>query len=320
MAKFIRGPFRTVEDVKAEVRTLRDEGYRDQDITIVASRKEDIRTLDEETPLQVMDNDAQSVSRETEVPFWQQLTDAFTGNSFNYDYQDVSNEPGAVDEDPRTLLAGYRKNLENGEILLLVDDSLLNKESRFNLDVLNENQAENTGDRPASEERNVDPTEVMEETIPEQDSHPDIEDTEEVLGQETPYVPGDAPAGKSASDLLEEAEHAPDGEADTGDRVRSRTYVPDSVPTDDPDINAEDLVDMPEDNRAYSQPDSVPEDRSGLPDADPLTEDADNSPGFYRKNLAVDEDDDFPEVIDADRDSLITYDPDGDDEDPLRRK
>lgn len=311
MAKFVRGPFRTVEEVKTEVRTLREEGYRDQDITIVAAREDAVRTLDEETPIQVVNDDAQKVLSEEEAPFWQRLTEAFTGRSFNYDDVDISNEQGAADEDPRALLAGYRKSLDNGEIVLLVDDSLLNKEARFNLDALNGNQADNRDSEPAPKERDADPTEVMEETVPEQDSHPDIEDTEEVLGQETPYVPGDAPAGKSATDLQDE----------TGgqEQARSRTFVPGNVPTDDPGIHTEDLMDLPEDNRAYSKPDTVPEDRSGLADEDTLAQDNEEDTGFYRKNLAV-EDDDFPEVIDADRDTLITYDPDADDEDPLRSK
>lgn len=333
MPKFVRGPFRNVEEAKAELRDLMEKGYRDQDITIVTAKKEDARILDEETPMQVVDEDARDIASQEKRPFWQQITNAFTGYFFNYDYRENYEHPDEQEtneDDPQTLLAGYRENLENGELVIIVDDSILNKESRFNFDALEKEQAGTTDNQPREEKRNADPAEAMEETTPEQDSHPDIEDTEEVLEQETPYVPGDTPAGKSAADMRD----------DNQDTSQRQTYVPDEttsekdwseersntlnldtepVPTDDPSIHGDDLVDMPENNDAYSKPDDVPEDRSGLTDAE-WEDDSDAEPGFYRENLAVQDDTDFPEVIDPDRDTLVTYDPDGDDEDPLRRK
>lgn len=85
----------------------------------------------------------------------------------------TENPDSEAEED--TLLDGYQKQLDDGEIIVIVDD-LLNKESALNLEPMN-----------------PDPGVAKDilEDAPEKDSHPDVEAMEDVLEQETTYVPGD---------------------------------------------------------------------------------------------------------------------------------
>lgn len=294
MAKFVRGPFSTLEEVKEALQRLQQEGYNAQYITVVANREEDIHALKKETPVEVIQEDPDTLIEDDRRTFWEQLADTFSGYFFNQNY--VGHNPPSADynededEDPRELLSAYSQYLDDGQIVILVED-IENKEAQFDLDAVDEEQGLGTdtdtdtvrktepaepgkvtsttdtavtkvkpADRESTtasagtppdvspstdEEIDADPSQVMDETVPERDSHPDIQNDEDVLEQETTYVPGDAADDHSILD-----QHVPDiDEA--------------AVPTDDRNLSATDVSDIQEDKLVGTPPggpDSIPTD------------------------------------------------------------
>lgn len=99
----------------------------------------------------------------------------FTSSDYASNKEDAELEP---EED--TLLEGYQKQLDDGEIVVIVDD-FLNKEASLNLEQVDVVAT----DRVDAVESN----QILQET-PETDSHPDVESMADVLEQETTVVPG----------------------------------------------------------------------------------------------------------------------------------
>lgn len=95
--------------------------------------------------------------------------------------KDYSNNPenAILEPEKDTLLEGYQKELDDGEIIVLVDD-VFNKENALHLD---------QGDPKILPSNDfIDSDETLQNT-PETDSHPDVESMKDVLEQETTYVP-----------------------------------------------------------------------------------------------------------------------------------
>lgn len=264
MAKFIRGPFNTINEVKQAIEQLKAEGYENSAITVVANREDDLRALEHETPADVKQENADLLVHEEERPFWEQLTDAFTGYFFNQDYQDSydhSDEYDGEDDDAQEMLAGYREDLNDGKIVLLVDD-ILAKESQFNLDAVD------NLDHRTEEVRDADPEEVMEDLSTERDSHPDIDENEAILEQETTYVPSES-MDTYGVQHAEKKYRAVPNETDVTPIFDDPTDThPQDVPApgeEDGSIIDEHMMDTDDKRVDLASPENLPNDPNGIP-------------------------------------------------------
>ena len=217
MEKFVRGPFTTIDEVKEALNQLRHEGYPSKDVTIVANRKEDLDALKTSTTVDVSKEDGDGLNYTKNQPYWNELNDRFSGFLFNnhltgtpdspivgsapvpepIPVTNMSDEPDTEpdtreDDHPRDILASFKNDLEDGKIVILVEDTR-NIEAKFNLDAIDHKQvSKDTPKVDKDAEIDADPSQVMKVTITERDSHPDIESDEDVLEQETTYVPTDS--------------------------------------------------------------------------------------------------------------------------------
>ena len=140
MSKFLRGPFETVAEVNDAIRTLREEGYQNSSITVVANREEDLRALEDTTSANIKQGDPENLVNDEERPFWQQINDSFTGYFFNQDYKDShdhGNQGVGVGDDANQMLAGFRDELEDGKIILLVED-IIDRDAKLNLNAIDD--------------------------------------------------------------------------------------------------------------------------------------------------------------------------------------
>lgn len=210
MGKFVRGPFTTIDEVKEALNHLHNEGYSSKDVTVVANHKQDLDALKSSTSADISKEDGDHLNDTENQSYWNELSDQFSGFFFNSHLTGTPDSPivGYVptpnrmadtellneqhvieDEDPTELLATFKDDLEDGKIVILVEDTK-NIDTKFNLDAIDDYKdtliVEDEG------EVNADPSEVMNETVTERDSHPDIDNDEEVLEQETTYVPTDS--------------------------------------------------------------------------------------------------------------------------------
>lgn len=169
MAKFVKGSYRTISEVHAVLEDLRKEGYAESDITLVTNKDNTYKELDDSTDAQIKleEHYAEHFS------LWEKILNMFPIFTSDDYVTNTENPDSEAEED--TLLDGYQKQLDDGEIIVIVDD-LLNKESALNLEPMNPDQGV--------------AKDILEDA-PEKDSHPDVEAMEDVLEQETTYVPGD---------------------------------------------------------------------------------------------------------------------------------
>ena len=173
MAKFVKGSYRTISEVHTVLEGLRQEGYTESNITLITNEAKKYEELINSTDATIkLENTA-----DEHLTLWEKIMHAFpifTSSDYASNKEDAELEP---EED--TLLEGYQKQLDDGEIVVIVDD-FFNKEASLNLDQVD---ATDTVDA-------VESNQILQET-PETDSHPDVESMEDVLEQETTVVPGD---------------------------------------------------------------------------------------------------------------------------------
>ncbi|PTQ82689.1 heat induced stress protein YflT [Trichococcus patagoniensis] len=176
MAKFVKGSYRTISEVHTVLEGLRQEGYTESNITLITNEAKKYEELINSTEATIKLDD----TVDEHLTLWEKIMQAFpifTSSDYASNKEDAELEP---EED--TLLEGYQKQLDDGEIVVIVDD-LFNKEASLNLeqvDVI----ATDTVDA-------VESNQILQET-PETDSHPDVESIADVLEQETTVVPGNA--------------------------------------------------------------------------------------------------------------------------------
>ena len=171
MSKFLRGPFETIAEVTEAIRTLREEGHEDSSITVVANREEDLHAFQDTTLTKVKQADTDNIDNDNERPFWQQVNNAFTGYFLSQDYKDSYNHSdGRLEEedDANQMIAGFRDELEDGKILLLVED-ITDQDAKFNLDAVDDiNRRTDT------------------DTV-----HPDVDENEANVQENTTHVPNE---------------------------------------------------------------------------------------------------------------------------------
>ncbi|WP_320163557.1 general stress protein [uncultured Trichococcus sp.] len=174
MAKFVKGSYRTISEVHTVLEGLRQEGYTESNITLITNEAKKYDELINSTDATIKLDD----TTDEHLTLWEKIMQAFpifTSSDYASNKEDADLEP---EED--TLLEGYQKQLDDGEIVVIVDD-FFNKEASLNLDQVDVN-ATNTVDAVASNQ-------ILQDT-PETDSHPDVESMGDVLEQETTVVPG----------------------------------------------------------------------------------------------------------------------------------
>jgi hypothetical protein len=173
MTKFVKGAYRTVSEVHAVLESLRQEGYTESTITLITNADKTYNELHNSTDAHIKLEDPPA----EDYTLWEKIMHAFPISSSSDYSKDPDNSTLEPVEDP--LLAGYQKELDDGEIIIIVDD-IFHKENAFHLDQVDPNLR-------ASQDF-IDSDETLQRT-PETDSHPDIESMEDVLEQETTYVP-----------------------------------------------------------------------------------------------------------------------------------
>ena len=180
MAKFVKGAYDTISEVHTALEELKEEGYTKKNIKLVTDGDKTYEDLKSATNTEVEKEDGTVKNKDT----WDNIIFDFPLLSS----QDYSNnvispvpDPDSEIDEEGSLLKGYKKELDQGKIIVIVDD-ILNKQASFNLDKIDENSE--------TPKDNMTTKEVLEKT-PEQDSHPDTNEMDEVLEQETTYVPGD---------------------------------------------------------------------------------------------------------------------------------
>lgn len=174
MAKFVKGSYRTISEVHTVLEGLRQEGYTESNITLITNeaKKYEELILSTDATIKLEDPTAEHLT------LWEKIMQAFpifTSSDYASNKEDAELEP---EED--TLLEGYQKQLDDGEIVVIVGD-FLNKEASLNLEQV---------DVVATDKVDaVESNQLLQET-PETDSHPDVESMADVLEQETTVVPG----------------------------------------------------------------------------------------------------------------------------------
>lgn len=173
MAKFVKGSYRTISEVHTVLEGLRQEGYTESNITLITNEAKKYDELINSTEATIKLDD----TVDEHLTLWEKIMHAFpifTSSDYASNKEDADLEP---EED--TLLEGYQRQLDDGEIVVIVDD-ILNKEASLNLDNMDATDTVNA----------VESNQILQET-PETDSHPDVESMADVLEQETTIVPGD---------------------------------------------------------------------------------------------------------------------------------
>ncbi len=180
MTYFIKGPYTTVTELRDAITQLQKEGYPDSSLTIVADKKDHLLQIQKETHVAVRQDDLADLTEEKDLPLWERFAHTFTGFFTNQDTIDRESQM-EMDEDreesPDELLLPYRRDLEDGKILILVED-LLNRDAKLNLDR-----------QPDDVQYNVPPSDAMIDATFETESHPDVTHKEDVLDEETTYTP-----------------------------------------------------------------------------------------------------------------------------------
>lgn len=174
MAKFVKGSYRTISEVHTVLEGLRQEGYTESNITLITNEAKKYDELINSTEATIKLDD----TVDEHLTLWEKIMQAFpifTSSDYASNKEDADLEP---EED--TLLEGYQRQLDDGEIVVIVDD-ILNKEASLNLDNMDATDTVNA----------VESNQILQET-PETDSHPDVESMADVLEQETTIVPGNA--------------------------------------------------------------------------------------------------------------------------------
>lgn len=174
MAKFVKGSYRTISEVHTVLEGLRQEGYTESNITLITNEAKKYDELINSTEATIKLDD----TIDEHLTLWEKIMHAFpifTSSDYASNKEDADLEP---EED--TLLEGYQRQLDDGEIVVIVDD-ILNKEASLNLDNMDATDTVNV----------VESNKILQET-PETDSHPDVESMADVLEQETTVVPGNA--------------------------------------------------------------------------------------------------------------------------------
>lgn len=172
MAKFVKGSYRTISEVHTVLEGLRQEGYTESNITLITNEAKKYDELINSTEATIKLDD----TVDEHLTLWEKIMQAFpifTSSDYASNKEDADLEP---EED--TLLEGYQRQLDDGEIVVIVDD-ILNKEASLNLDNMDATDTVNA----------VESNQILQET-PETDSHPDVESMADVLEQETTIVPG----------------------------------------------------------------------------------------------------------------------------------
>ena len=175
MAKFVKGSYRTISEVHTVLEDLRQEGYTESNITLITNEAKKYDELINSTDATIKLDD----TADEHLTLWEKIMQAFpifTSSDYASNKEDAELEP---EED--TLLEGYQKQLDDGEIVVIVDD-FFNKEASLNLEQVDEDATDTVNA--------VESNQILQET-PESDSHPDVESMEDVLEQETTVVPGD---------------------------------------------------------------------------------------------------------------------------------
>jgi len=175
MAKFVKGSYRTISEVHTVLESLRQEGYTESDITLITNEDKTYKDLNDSTEAQIKLED----SHTEDHSLWDKIMNLFPIFTSN-DYAS-NKEDSALESEEDALLEGYQKELDGGEIIVIVDD-ILNKEASLNLGKVDVNATDKVNA--------VESNQILQET-PETDSHPDVESMDDVLEQETTYVPGD---------------------------------------------------------------------------------------------------------------------------------
>lgn len=175
MSKFVKGSYRTISEVHTVLEGLRQEGYTESDITLITNEDKTYKELNDSTDAQIKLED----SHTEDHSLWEKIMNffpIFTSREYARNKEDA-----ALESEEDSLLEGYEKQLDDGEIIVIVDD-ILNKEARLHLEKVDENATDKVN--PAESKQ------ILQDN-PETDSHPDVESMGDVLEQETTYVPGD---------------------------------------------------------------------------------------------------------------------------------
>ena len=107
--------------------SLRQEGYTESNITLITNVDKTYKELHNSTHAQIKLEDSPT----EDYTLWEKIMHAFP----IFSSKDYSNNPenAILEPEKDTLLEGYQKELDDGEIIVLVDD-VFNKENALHLD------------------------------------------------------------------------------------------------------------------------------------------------------------------------------------------
>ena len=127
MSKMVKGIYTNAQETLAEINKLKAEGYTTNEITVVTAqgKNSELKDLDTAT---ISTADITKDNHEDES-IWEKIKDMFTVN--HYKKGDPADNPlaeyGVPDDVANDL--NYKKELEDGKILIIIDDK---KELREN--------------------------------------------------------------------------------------------------------------------------------------------------------------------------------------------
>lgn len=111
MAKYVKGSYRTISEVHTVLEGLRQEGYTEANITLITNEAKNYEELIHSTDATIKLEDPTT----EHLTLWEKIMEVFpifTSSDYASSKEDADLEP---EED--TLLEGYQKQLDDGEIV-----------------------------------------------------------------------------------------------------------------------------------------------------------------------------------------------------------
>jgi uncharacterized protein (TIGR02271 family) len=117
--RVVVGSYRNRDDAVSVINRLKEDGYRKEDITLYTN-SENIDGLRDSQDIDVQADSAERSTEETEDnrSFWDQVKDAFSTESYNY--EETAQDPAYNQEDD--ILYPYRDDINSGHTVIVVDN------------------------------------------------------------------------------------------------------------------------------------------------------------------------------------------------------
>ncbi|SFK71529.1 Heat induced stress protein YflT [Marinilactibacillus piezotolerans] len=115
MSKYVEGSYLTAEDANRAVEALLSQGYDRSAITMASNQATNAK-LSTDVHTKVYGNDS---SHEEDESMMDKIKDVFTGDSNN----SGSDSSNLTSDSENTLLNDYRDDIQNGNVVILVDDN-----------------------------------------------------------------------------------------------------------------------------------------------------------------------------------------------------